>query len=287
MTVAATSTPSTFHPGLRRAVGTTAHGWNQLGRQIQFCAETIAGSAQAVTRYPSELLRLIAEMSLGVGALALIGGAVCIIGFLTSAAGSTIAIQLYPQLQQVGVDALAGFTSAILNTRFLGPLIAGIGLAATIGAGATAQLGAMRINEEIDALEAMAIRGVAYLCSTRLVAGIIVVIPLYTVGVLLAYITTRFGTTTVYGQASGVYDHYFYTFLNPTDLLWSFLQALVVGAVVMLVHTYYGFTATGGPAGVGDAVGRAVRTSLVTLVIVTLLVSLAIYGPNGHFNFSG
>jgi phospholipid/cholesterol/gamma-HCH transport system permease protein len=84
-----------------------------------------------------------------------------------------------------------------------------------------------------------------------------------------------------------VYDHYFYTFLNPSDLLWSFLQALVIGVVVMVVHTYYGFTATGGPAGVGEAVGRAVRTSLVTLVIVTLLVSLAIYGPGGHFNFSG
>jgi phospholipid/cholesterol/gamma-HCH transport system permease protein len=56
---------------------------------------------------------------------------------------------------------------------------------------------------------------------------------------------------------------------------------------VMLVHTYYGFTASGGPAGVGEAVGRAVRTSLVTLVVVTLLVSLAVYGPSGDFNFSG
>ena len=279
--------PSRLHPRLRQVADNTLNGWDRLGRQIQFCVETIRGSAQAITRYPSELLRLIADMSLGVGALALIGGAVCVIGFLTATAGSVIAIQLYPQLQQVGVDALAGFTSAILNTRFLGPLIAGIGLASTIGAGSTAQLGAMRISEEIDALEAMSIRAVAYLCSTRLIAGVIVVIPLYTVAILMAYIATRVGTTTLYGQSSGVYDHYFYTFLNPTDLLWSFLQALVIGAVVMLVHTYYGFTATGGPAGVGEAVGRAVRTSLVTLVVLTLLISLAIYGPGGHFNFSG
>jgi phospholipid/cholesterol/gamma-HCH transport system permease protein len=175
----------------------------------------------------------------------------------------------------------------MLNTRFLGPLISGIGLAATIGAGATAQLGAMRINEEIDALETMSIRSVCYLCSTRLVAGVVVVMPLYAVAVLMAYAATRLGTTALYGQSSGVYDHYFYTFLNPTDLLWSFLQAVLVGAVVMLVHTYYGFTASGGPAGVGEAVGRAVRTSLIALVVVTLLVSLAIYGPSGHFNFSG
>lgn len=282
-----TSAPSTLHPVLRRSAVGTARSWNQLGRQVQFYVETVRGIGQAVTRYPSEVLRLTAEMSLGVGALALVGGAVCIVGFLTTTSGSLIAIQLYPQLQQVGVDALAGFTSALLNTRFIGPLIAGIGLAATIGAGATAQLGAMRVNEEIDALESMSIRAVSYLCSTRLVAGVIVVMPLYAVAVLMAFTATRFGTTTVYGQSSGVYDHYFYTFLDPVDLLWSFLQAVAVGLAVMLIHTYYGFTATGGPVGVGEAVGQAVRTSLVVLVTLTLLVSLAIYGASGNFNLSG
>ncbi len=282
-----TSAPSVLHPGLRRAVVHTAGGWNRLGWQVRFYAETIRGCGLAISRYPSELLRLIAEMSLGVGALALLGGSVVIIGLLTSSVGSVLAIQFYPQLQQIGVDALAGFTSAILNTRYLGPLVAGIGLAATIGAGATAQLGAMRISEEIDALEAMSIRVVPYLASTRLVAGVIVVMPLYGVAVLMAYTASRIGTTVLYGQSSGVYDHYFNTFLNPTDLLWSFLQAVVIGVVVMLVHTYYGFNAVGGPAGVGEAVGRAVRTSLVALVAVTFLVSLAIYGSSGHFNLSG
>ena len=264
-----------------------AEGWIRLGTQVRFYAETIRGSWHAIVNYPSELLRLIAEMSLGVGALALIGGATVIIGFLTLSTGSLIAIQLYPQLQVVGVDALAGFTSALLNTRYLGPLVAGIGLAATIGAGATAQLGAMRISEEIDALEVMSIRAVSYLCSTRLVAGVIVVTPLYCVAVLAAYTATRVGTTAIYGQSTGVYDHYFNTFLNPSDILWSLLQAVILGIVVMLVHTYYGFTATGGPAGVGDAVGRAVRTSLVAVVAVTLFVSLAIYGPTGNFHLSG
>ncbi|MCT7660680.1 ABC transporter permease [Mycobacterium deserti] len=283
----ASSAPSTLHPGPRRLAANTTASWNRLGRQVQFYVDTITGCKTAVLRYPSELLKLIAEMSLGVGALAMIGGAVVIIAFLTMSTGSMIAIQLYPQLQEVGVDALAGFISALLNTRFLGPLVSGIGMAATIGAGATAQLGAMRISEEIDALEAMGIRAIPYLCSTRLVAGVIVVMPLYTIAVLMAYVATRVGTTTVYGQSSGVYDHYFNTFLNPMDLVWSFLQAVVVGLVVMLVHTYYGFTASGGPAGVGEAVGRAVRTSLVALVVVTLFVSLAIYGPSGDFNYSG
>jgi phospholipid/cholesterol/gamma-HCH transport system permease protein len=160
-------------------------------------------------------------------------------------------------------------------------------LAATIGAGATAQLGAMRINEEIDALEVMGIRSIAYLASTRLIAGVIVVIPLYCVAVLMSFLAARFGTTFIYGQSTGVYDHYFYTFLNPTDLIWSFFQAVSMAIVIMLVHTYYGFTATGGPAGVGEAVGRAVRTSLISAVFVVLFLSLAIYGQSGNFHLSG
>jgi phospholipid/cholesterol/gamma-HCH transport system permease protein len=262
-------------------------GWNRLGAQTQFYGQTIRGVWDAFVHYKVELVRLTAQMSLGTGALAVIGGTVVIVGFLTLSAGSLIAVQAYTQLQEIGVDALAGFTSAFLNVRLVSPLVAGIGLAATIGAGATAQLGAMRISEEIDALEVMGIRSVAYLTSTRLVAGVIVVIPLYCVAVLMAFIATRVGTTFVYGQSTGVYDHYFNTFLNPTDLIWSFLQAISMAVVVMLVHTYYGFTASGGPAGVGEAVGRAVRASLVAAVTVTLFVSLAIYGQSGNFHLSG
>jgi phospholipid/cholesterol/gamma-HCH transport system permease protein len=166
-------------------------------------------------------------------------------------------------------------------------VIAGIALAATIGAGATAQLGAMRINEEIDALEVIGIRSISYLASNRVVAGVIVVIPLYCVAMLTSYFSARFTTTYVYGQSTGVYDHYFHTFLNPTDLIWSFFQAIVMAIVIMMVHTYYGFTASGGPAGVGEAVGRSVRTSLIAAVFVVLFLSLAIYGQSGNFHYAG
>lgn len=280
-------TTSTQHPKLSRHLRGLAEGWNQVGRQTKFYGETVRGIYIAFAKYHIEVVRLIAQMGLGVGALAVIGGTIVIVGFLTLSAGSLIAVQAYSQLQDIGVEALAGFTSAFLNVRLIGPLVAGIGLAATIGAGATAQLGAMRISEEIDALEVMGIRSVAYLASTRVVAGIIVVIPLYCIAVLMAFFATRFGTTYVFGQSTGVYDHYFYTFLNPSDLIWSFLQAISMAVVVMLVHTYYGYTASGGPAGVGEAVGRAVRTSLVAAVFVTLFVSLAIYGQSGNFNLSG
>ncbi|WP_029114323.1 ABC transporter permease [Mycobacterium sp. URHB0044] len=274
-------------PRVTRAARGVADGVDRIGGQAVFYAKTVMSIGDAVTRYTAELIRLVAQMSLGTGALVMIGGTTAIVGFLTLSTGALVAVQGYNQFSQVGVEALIGFASAFFNVRLIAPLTAGIAMAATIGAGATAQIGAMRISEEIDALEVMGIRSVAYLASTRVAAGVVVVIPVYCVAVMTAFFAARFGTTVYYGQSTGVYDHYFYTFLSTTDLLSSFVLALVMAVVIMLVHTYYGYTAFGGPAGVGEAVGRAVRTSMITASVVVLFVSLAIYGQTGHFNLAG
>ena len=279
--------PSKQFPRLRSAVGGSLNGLTVIGTQAQFYAKTLVSVKDAFVHYRTEMVRLIAQMSLSTGALALIGGTVAVVGFLTLSVGSLVGIQGYNQFSSFGTEALTGFASAYFVTRLLAPVIAGIALAATIGAGATAQLGAMRINEEIDALEVIGIRSIAYLASNRVVAGVIVVIPLYCVAMLTSYFSARFTTTYVYGQSTGVYDHYFHTFLNPTDLIWSFFQAIVMAIVIMMVHTYYGFTASGGPAGVGEAVGRSVRTSLIAAVFVVLFLSLAIYGQSGNFHYAG
>lgn len=281
------SAPSTRAPRLRRTLGGFAAGWNRIGEQTEFYGRTVRSVGDAVVHYRTEIATQIAQMSLGTGALAVVGGTIVIVGFLTMSAGALIAVQGYNTLAGVGVEALTGFASAYLNVRIIGPLTTGIGLAATIGAGATAQLGAMRIAEEIDALEVMGVRSIAYLASTRLLAGVIVVIPLYCIAVLMSFVAARVGTTFIYGQSTGVYDHYFTTFLNPLDLVWSFVQAVAMALTVMVIHTYYGFNATGGPAGVGEAVGRAVRASLIVVVFVTLVISLSVYGQSGNFNLSG
>jgi phospholipid/cholesterol/gamma-HCH transport system permease protein len=272
---------------LQRTADNFATGWRRVGLQMAFYTKTLAEIRNAFTHYKLEIVRLIAQMSMGTGALAVIGGTVVIIGFLTLSAGAIIAVQGYNSLSGIGVEALTGFISAYANVRIIAPVVAGIGLAATIGAGATAQLGAMRISEEIDALEVMGIRSIAYLASTRVVAGVIVVIPLYCIAVLMSFFAARMGTTFGYGQSTGVYDHYFNTFLRSTDLIWSFFQAIMIGVVVMLVHTFYGFTATGGPAGVGEAVGRAVRTSLIAAAFVSVILTLSVYGQSGNFDLSG
>jgi phospholipid/cholesterol/gamma-HCH transport system permease protein len=261
--------------------------FSRIGDHTLFYGKAIAGIPQAVVRYRTEIIRLIAEISMGAGTLAMIGGTVAIVGFLTLAAGGTLAVQGYSSLGNIGVEALTGFLAAFINVRISAPVVAGIGLAATFGAGVTAQLGAMRINEEIDALETMGIRPIEYLVSTRLVAGMIAITPLYSVAVILSFLASKFVTVVLFGQSAGLYDHYFNTFLNPIDLLWSFFQAVLMAITILLIHTYFGYFATGGPSGVGVAVGNAVRTSLIVVVSVTLLVSLAVYGSNGNFNLAG
>lgn len=272
---------------LKRSVGGVVDSWNQVGVQTKFFGRTLRAIPDVLLNYPKELIRLIAQMGLGTGALAIIGGTVAIVGFLTVSTGALVAVQGYNQFAQIGVEALTGFASAFFNVRLIAPGTTAVALSATIGAGATAQLGAMRINEEIDALEVIGIRSVAYLASTRVIAGVVVVVPLYCVGVLMSFWAAKLGTTAIYGQSVGVYDHYFDTFLNPVDLIWSFVQSVAMAIVIMLVHTYYGFTASGGPAGVGEAVGRAVRTSLVISAFVVVMISLAVYGQSGNFNLAG
>src|ERR1700754_1258659 len=220
--------PSTLHPRLQHSINVVVREWNRVGSQMRFYATTLGSIPDAVVNYRTEMLRLIAQMGLGTAALAMIGGTVVIVGFLTMTTGALVAVQGYNQLASVGIEALTGFASSYFNVRLIVPGTASVALSATIGAGATAQLGAMRINEEIDALEVIGIRSVAYLASTRVVAGLFVVVPLYCVGVIAAFWAAKFGTTVLYGQSTGVYDHYFRTFLNPTDLMWSFVQSIAM-----------------------------------------------------------
>src|SRR6201990_869565 len=196
----------------------------RIGDQVVFYAKALGGTPHAAMHFRKEIIRLIAEISMGAGTLAMIGGTVVIVGFLTLAAGGTLAVQGFSSLGNIGIEALTGFLAAFINVRIAAPVVAGIGLAATFGAGVTAQLGAMRINEEIDALESMAIRPVEYLVSTRIVAGMIAITPLYSIAVILSFLASQFTTVVLFGQSGGLYDHYFNTFLNPIDLLWPFLH---------------------------------------------------------------
>jgi len=271
---------------VRRYGGAASRPLDESGKIGWFAVIGVRDMVWALTRYRKEILRLIAEVGMGTGAMAIIGGTAVIIGFVTLSAGSLVAIQGLASLGHVGLETLLGFVSAFVNVRLVAPIVTSIALAATVGAGATAELGAMRISEEIDALEVMGVKSTAYLVSTRMLAGLVVIIPLYAVGLILSFFSPQVVTTLLYGQTSGTYEHYFRTFLRPDDVFWSFVEVIIIAAVVMLSHCYYGYNASGGPVGVGEAVGRSMRFSLVAAPVVILLAEMALYGVNPNFNFT-
>ena len=267
-------------------LGAPVRGVHSVGEVTRFVITVVGSVGYALRRYRRETLRLIAEIGMGTGAMAVVGGSVAIVGFVTLSAGSLVAIQGFASLGNIGIETFTGFFAALVNVRVVSPIVAGVALAATVGAGATAQLGAMRISEEIDALEVIGIKSAAYLVSTRFAASFVVIIPLYGLAVVMSFVAAQAATTLFYGQSGGTYEHYFRTFLRSNDVLWSFVEAVIISVIVMLNHCYFGYFASGGPVGVGEAVGRSMRASLVALVMVVVLASLALYGVDPNFNLT-
>jgi phospholipid/cholesterol/gamma-HCH transport system permease protein len=280
---------SRFPRGVARAeqvVGAPMRFFDSVGHVAWFIVTSMGAIGHALRYYRKETLRLIAEIGMGTGAMAVIGGTSAIVGFVSLSGSSLVAIQGFASLGNIGVEAFTGFFAAMINVRSAAPLVSGVALAAVVGAGATAELGAMRISEEIDALEVMGIKSISYLVSTRIMAGFVVIIPLYAMAMILSFLSGQVTTTLFYGQSTGTYEHYFRTFLRPEDVFWSFMDAIIISVIVMLNHCYYGYYASGGPVGVGEAVGRAMRASLVAVALVVLFVALALYGVDPNFNLT-
>ena len=268
-------------------VGPPRRSLEQYGDQLVFYVKALAWTPRAIRRYPKEITKTLAEVTFGAGGLTLVAGSVGVIAFLAFFAGTEVGIQGYASLSQIGVAKFSAFISAYFNTREVAPLISSIALAATVGCGYTARLGAMRISEEIDALEVMGVPSLPFLVTTRMIAAFIAVIPLYVVALSASYLSPRLIVTLIYGQSPGTYDHYFLQFLPPIDMLWSFGKLLFMATAIILIHCYYGYTASGGPAGVGMAVGRAIRTSIVTTVVADFFLSFAIWGSTTTVRITG
>jgi phospholipid/cholesterol/gamma-HCH transport system permease protein len=278
---------SSFTQSAKRIAHRPLEILDTLGDQMSFYIRALAWAPRAIRRYTKEILRLLAEVSFGSGSLALIGGTVGVMVGLTLFTGVLVGLQGYSALNSIGTSAFTGFLTAFFNTREIAPLVAGLGLSATVGAGFTAQLGAMRISEEIDALEVMGVPSLPYLVTTRIIAGFVAVIPLYVIGLVSSYLASRLVVIYIYNQSAGTYDHYFDLFLPPQDVLYSFIKVLIFSVLIILSHCYFGYRASGGPAGVGVAVGRAVRLSIVTVAIVNFFIGFALWGTDVTVRIAG
>ncbi len=245
--------------------------------QLKFYVRIIRALPRAL-RYPREILVLMSDITVGSGALIVGGGMFFVVVSIAFFTGTEVGLEGFSGLNQIGAQAFTGVITALANTREITPLVAGVALAAQVGAGYTAQLGAMRISDEIDALEVMGVNSVVYLVATRVWAALITMIPLYLAALFASYLASELIVTKFFGLSPGTYQHYFQLYLPPIDIFYSFLKAMIFAVLVTFVHCYYGYTASGGPAGVGVAAGRAIRLSIILVVVVNLIMSLVLFG---------
>ncbi|MFE6922543.1 MlaE family ABC transporter permease [Nocardia sp. NPDC057663] len=259
----------------------------RLGHQVFFFLRSVGSIPLAFKQYPKEVWRLLSDVTWGNGNIVVGGGTIGVILIISAFGGMTVAIQGHTSLNLLGLSPITGAISAFATTRELGPLLAALAFAAQAGCRFTAQLGAMRISEEIDALDSIAIRPLPYLVSTRMMAAVMAIVPLYCIGLVMAYVSCSITVQLIGGTAAGTYSHYFYQFLVPTDVLYSLLKAVVFVMITTFIQCYYGFFASGGPEGVGVAAGRAIKMCIILVVFADLFMTLAIWGVEPGIRISG
>jgi phospholipid/cholesterol/gamma-HCH transport system permease protein len=281
-------------PRLTRPVKRTGRAVGDLlediGHQLQFYGQIIYEIVTKIVfrlKYRNVVFNLVSDITIGAGALIVGGGMVFVIFSMSFFTGTEVGLQGFKGLEQIGAESFTGLIGSFANTREVTPLIAGVAFAAQVGAGFTAELGAMRISEEIDALEVMSVPSKAYLVATRVVAALLAIVPLYLISLFASFFATEIVSTRFFGLAPGVYDYYFRLYLPPIDILFSLIKAALFAIVVALIHCYYGYYATGGPAGVGVAVGRAIRLSIVSVVVLNLVLSLIFWGGGNTVSLTG
>ncbi|GAA4747190.1 ABC transporter permease [Gordonia alkaliphila] len=273
--------------GLKKLWTVPRDGLVSMGHLITFLVKSIGLAPITFRHYQKEVWRLLSDVAWGNGAIVVGGGTVGVMVILGIMGGATVGIEGYTALNLLGMEPITGALSAFATTREIAPLLAATAFTAQSGCRFTAQLGSMRISEEIDALEAIAIRPLPYLVTTRMAAAVMSIVPLYAIALAANYIAAQVMFQVQSGQGAGTYLHYFQQFMLSTDVLFSFLKVIVFVLLTTFIQCYYGYFASGGPEGVGVAAGHAIRLAIITIVFANLIMTLVFWGTTSGIKISG
>ncbi|WP_063042313.1 MlaE family ABC transporter permease [Nocardia pseudovaccinii] len=274
--MAATYIPPALRPA--RVVAPPARGLAAFGHLLFFLVRSLMAIPLTLRHYKREVARLIVDVTWGNGTLVAGGGTVGVMLAMCAFGGMTVGIEAFTNLNLLGLGQVTGSITALGGTREIAPLLASQAFIVQAGCRFTAQLGSMRIAEEIDALESIAIRPMPFLVSTRIIAVAVVAVPLYVAALAVSYLSTELTVLFIGDVSDGTYMHYFNIFMTPVDVLYSIFKLIVLVVLAVFIQCYYGYFATGGPEGVGIAAGRAIRMSIIVTVLANLLMSLTIWG---------
>jgi phospholipid/cholesterol/gamma-HCH transport system permease protein len=256
-------------------------GWLEaFGEIIKFGAQVVGQVLRLrVLRYTGETLRQAGILI--VSSTLVIWGLVFIIGLQCGIEGAYFN-------RSVGTPAYAGVFSAWCDLRELVPLCFGYMMAAKVGTGIVAELGSMRISDEIDALEVMGISGITFLCATRLLAAMLVLPFVYLCSIGAGFFASYLAVVQQIGDvSSGGFFLIFWQFQNPPDVLFSLIKAMAMAVVIVLVGCYYGYNARGGPVGVGTATAKSMVLNIVSVHLISMLGTQLFWGANPRAPIGG
>ncbi|GAA3038335.1 ABC transporter permease [Gordonia defluvii] len=259
----------------------------RMGHQLTFLLKSLGAIPITFKHYSKEVWRLLADIAWGNGAIVVGGGTVGVMIILGVMGGATVGIEGYTALHLLGMDPVVGAISSFATTREIAPLLAATAFTAQAGCRFTAQLGSMRISEEIDALESIAIRPLPYLVTTRMMAAVLSIVPLYAIALAANYLACQVMFQLQSGQGDGTYLYYFQQFLLSSDMVLSFVKVVVFVLLTTFIQCYYGYFANGGPEGVGVAAGHAIRLAIIVIVFANLIMTLVFWGTSSGIRISG
>lgn len=256
-------------------------GWLEtMGEIFGFCARVMG------LVYSGRVFKFFGEALRQAGVLIL--GSTIVIWGLVFILGLTCGIEGAYFQRSIGAPAYAGVFAAWCDLREVIPYAFGYILSAKVGTGIVAELGAMRISDEIDALEVMGVEPVAYLAATRLLAAWIVLPFMYVAAVGVGFFASWLAVVEQIGDvSSGGYFLIFWMFQNPPDLIFSIIKGMTMATAIVLVGCYYGYTASGGPVGVGTATAKSMVLNIVLVHIIGMMGTLVFWGANPRAPIGG
>lgn len=256
-----------------------------LGRQFEDLADfrrfgaTAAVRSVSATRYLAEVLRQTRLLVLGTTPL---------LAFLSLVIGAQAALFGGYFLRSVGAEGYVGVITALADSQVVVPLMFGYVYAAKVGCGLVAEIGAMRVSEEIDSMETMGVDPMRYVVGTRLLATVLFLPLAFPVGVAAANLGSYLMAVVELQSASpGAFDSTHWELQQPMNYVWAFCIFAAVGVTIALVATWFGFRVRGGPAAVGAATSRAMIANLVLVHVLVGLGTAVFYGPTPSLPIGG
>ncbi|MCW2720786.1 MAG: phospholipid/cholesterol/gamma-HCH transport system permease protein [Pseudonocardiales bacterium] len=268
----ATTAPEVPSAAPRPSLGTQLRdGVAAAGEIFRFAGQVVRGFRD-VRHYSSEVLHQTAILILSSG---------LIIWVMQGVMGTVCGLEASYTLKQIGAPLYSGIFNAYCSIREMAPYMWGYIFAAKVGCGLVAELGSMRIADEIDAMEVMGIKSRSFLVGTRVIAAWLAIPFLYTVGLGIMYVTMYLVTVVQLGGVSpGGYLYIFWLYQNPLDFLYSMIKVMSFGTTIVFVACYFGFNASGGPVGVGRNTAKSMMINMVLIHVLGVLGTQLFWGLN-------